>query len=277
MERTPNQDNSLDCDPELTFPNLHTKPTEFLLNFSYTGTHFSSSRSCPLELLIAWSLSTCVFLTYSGSVPPLSMRILIFDLRCHICWCKIWKNTSSGTSLSPPRYSNWAAILFLIAINNGRGCALKLSTLRSRSREYSRQPIRHALPVGHPTSSTSTHKRWSPALMCSSSLSFIDRRRFFSFDCRWCALPSPPSSSAVRQRRRTFSRSPAGSTLFWAIHRNMLTSWSSSSLRSSLQCPPPSYSSSMFTDVSSESISQARIVSCMFCDNKMSSSSWLFL
>ena len=43
MEPTPNQDNYLDCDPESTVPNPHTKPTEFLLNFSYTGLQFSSS------------------------------------------------------------------------------------------------------------------------------------------------------------------------------------------------------------------------------------------
>ena len=36
MEPTLNQDNSPDCDPELTVPNPHTKQTKFLLNFSYT-------------------------------------------------------------------------------------------------------------------------------------------------------------------------------------------------------------------------------------------------
>ena len=44
MESTPHQDKYLDCDPESTGPNPHTKSTEFLSNFSYTGPHFSSSE-----------------------------------------------------------------------------------------------------------------------------------------------------------------------------------------------------------------------------------------
>ena len=43
MEPTPNQDNYLDCDPESTVLNPHTKPTEFLLKLSYTEPQFSSS------------------------------------------------------------------------------------------------------------------------------------------------------------------------------------------------------------------------------------------
>ena len=43
MKPPPNQDNYLDRNPESIVPNPHTKPTEFLLNFSYTGPHFSSS------------------------------------------------------------------------------------------------------------------------------------------------------------------------------------------------------------------------------------------
>ena len=134
-------------------------------------------------------LSMCVFFTYIGSVPPLSMIFFIFDVRVRICWRKIWKNTSSGTSPSPPRYSNWAAILSLMAISNGCRCPLKLSTLQSRSREYPRSRVNQSRlrkSVGQPTSLILTHKQWPLVVMCPSPLFFIDCRMFFSLDC-WAA------------------------------------------------------------------------------------------
>ena len=213
-------------------------------------------------------LSTCAFFTYGGSGPLLFISFFMLDLRVRICWRKIWKNIASSTSPSPPRYSNYVAILSLIANNKGLGCALKLSMLHSMSQEYPRSRVSQSglwIPVEHSASLTSTHERRPPVEVCSSSLSFNDRRKFFNSDCRCLALPSPPSTSAVRPRRRTFSQNCVGSSYFLAIRRKLLTTRSSSLSRSSLQCPAPSSSSSLSADASLASISQARRVSCMSC------------
>lgn len=109
-------------------------------------------------------------------------QFFIFERRIRIYCHRIWKNISSSTSPSPPRYLNWAPIFSLIAINTGRRCCLNSSMLQSRSWDYPRsrnnQLSRRCL-VGNPTSLTSTYERWPPTSMYSSLTFFTDRRKFF--------------------------------------------------------------------------------------------------
>lgn len=113
---------------------------------AWSGTHYAHSTCKPssstswqsLSVLAIYFLkfSTYCFLThFRRRTPCSSIFFMNFDLFVCISVSNSWKNTSYHTSPSPPRYLNCAAILSCTASSCGQGCALKLSTLQSRSRK----------------------------------------------------------------------------------------------------------------------------------------------